>query len=75
MMKTRYVKIVVVSVIENMIVQNNEISLLTSSVEFAEVLVIWLAIVPSTRILTLSLPQVDPHLLLTEQALILSTLI
>jgi hypothetical protein len=75
MTKTRYAKIAAVLAIENMIVPNSEISLLTSSVEFAEVPVIWLAIVPSIRILTLPLLSVDPHLLLTEQGLIQSTLI
>jgi hypothetical protein len=76
MTKTRYVKIVAALAIENMTVQNSEISLLTSSVECAEVLAIWLVIVPSTKILTLPLLlQVDPYLLLTEQGLIQSTLI
>ena len=75
MTKIKYAKIAAALAIENMIVRNSGILLLTSSVEFAEVPVIWLVIVPSTRILTLPLLQVDPHLLLTEQGLIQSTLI
>lgn len=75
MMKTRYARIAAVLAIENMIVQNSEISLLTSFVEFVEVPVIWLAIAPSTRILTLPLPQMDPHHPVTEQGLIQNTLI
>ena len=75
MMKTRYARIAAVLAIENMIVQNSEISLLTSFAEFVEVPVIWLAIAPSTRILTLPLPQMDSHHLVTEQGLIQNTLI
>lgn len=75
MTKTKYAKIVAALAIENMIAPNSEISLPTSSVGFAEVPVIWLAIVLSTRTLMLPLHQVDHHLLVTEQGLIQNTLI
>lgn len=51
MTKIKFARIVVVLVIGNMIVQNNEISLLTSSVVSVVVLGTWRGIAQSTKIL------------------------
>jgi len=51
MTKIKFARIVVVLVIGNMIAQNNEISLLTSSVVSVVVLGTWRGIAQSTKIL------------------------